>query len=228
MNHQYFAKQLTNNTRVLSINSNICYLENWYSITAFNDPGNQLHWMIENLDELEKSGGHAIIIAHVPNLEECTLQWGHRFHTILDRYSHVISFSVYSHTHYEQFQVIRDLVAKYPVGVGYITSSATSFTGKPPSFDVVYLDPDTMRPVDYEIYAMDLDAANANDTINWYKFFDYRTGYNMTDLRPSNYMKIAERVLREHDVCKLYDYNRFVGGPTFVLNSDCGQIDNFC
>lgn len=39
-NHQYFAKQLNNKTRVLAINTNICYLENWYSMTAFNDPAN--------------------------------------------------------------------------------------------------------------------------------------------------------------------------------------------
>lgn len=39
-NNQYFAKQLNNKTRVLAINTNICYLENWYSMTAFNDPAN--------------------------------------------------------------------------------------------------------------------------------------------------------------------------------------------
>lgn len=45
--HQYYAKQLTNNTRVLVINSVMCYFDNWNSITAFNDPGNQFQWMIE-------------------------------------------------------------------------------------------------------------------------------------------------------------------------------------
>lgn len=44
-----------------------------------------------------------------------------------------------------------------------------------------------MRPVDYEIYYMDLDRANEKDEIVWLKFFDYRTGYNMTDLRPKNF-----------------------------------------
>lgn len=38
----YFAKQLTNKTRVISLNSNICYDANFNSWTAFNDSGNQL------------------------------------------------------------------------------------------------------------------------------------------------------------------------------------------
>ena len=40
-----FAKSLTNKTKVLSLNSNVCYLTNFESWTAFNDPGNQLEWL---------------------------------------------------------------------------------------------------------------------------------------------------------------------------------------
>lgn len=39
MQHQYFAKELNNKTRVLSINTNICYVLNWNSFTGINDPG---------------------------------------------------------------------------------------------------------------------------------------------------------------------------------------------
>ena len=42
LHNQYFSKKLNDKTRVLSLNTNICYLENWDSITAFNDPAGQL------------------------------------------------------------------------------------------------------------------------------------------------------------------------------------------
>ena len=47
LKNQYFAKQLNEKARVLAINTNICYLENWDSVTAFNDPAGQLQWLID-------------------------------------------------------------------------------------------------------------------------------------------------------------------------------------
>lgn len=49
---------------------------------------------------------------------------------------------------------------KKPIGVNFISGSGTTYQGKPPSFNVVYLDPETMLPIDYESYAFDLDHAN--------------------------------------------------------------------
>jgi hypothetical protein len=51
-----------------------------------------------------------MILAHVPNLDECMRQYGRRFHAILDRYQDVVRFGIYSHVHQEQYQVIRDMV----------------------------------------------------------------------------------------------------------------------
>jgi hypothetical protein len=39
------------------------------------------------------------MLGHVPNLDECLRQFGRRFHTIMDRYQHVVRFGVYSHVH---------------------------------------------------------------------------------------------------------------------------------
>jgi hypothetical protein len=38
------------------------------------------------------------------------IEYGRRFHAILDRYQDVIRFGIYSHVHQEQYQVIRDMV----------------------------------------------------------------------------------------------------------------------
>lgn len=140
--------------------------------------------MIDQLKEVEAMNGTAIILGHLPNLEECLFQFGHRFRTILNRFSHIISFSMFSHVHWHELQIMRDLVTKEATGINFIASSATPYTDKPPSFDVVYLDPDTMRPVEYEIYAFDMDEANKNNVTKWSRYFDYKTGFNMTDLRP--------------------------------------------
>ena len=58
------------------------------------------------------------------------------------------------------------------IGVNFIVASVTPllekdkrwFTdGKNPSFSVVYVDPETMLPVDFETWSFDLDYANRYD-----------------------------------------------------------------
>lgn len=101
LEYGYFSKQLNNKTRVISLNSNICYVANFQSWIAFEDKGNQLEWFVQELTEIEEQGGYAIIMAHVPNLDECTKQYARRYHAIVDRFQHIIRFGMFSHTHHE-------------------------------------------------------------------------------------------------------------------------------
>lgn len=171
-------------------------------------------------------------MGHVPNIEECTVQFGHRLHAIMDRYSHVVSFGVFSHLHWVQYQVISDLIKRQPIIVNFLTSSATTYKGKPPSFDVIYLDPDTMRPVDYEVYAMDLDLANEKDQVKWSRYLDYRTEYGMKDLRPSNFYKLSNDFWTDEEACKKYARNRFLNGPGYMDTGAgkgvCWYVEYYC
>lgn len=125
-----------------------------------------LHWLQRELAELEQAGGAAIILSHIPNIDECNRQFGKRLHALLDRYQHVVRWSAYSHTHKEQFNVQKDVVNQMPVGMNYIIGSATPYVssvgstpklkGKNPSFSVMYLDPETSLPVDVETYSLNL------------------------------------------------------------------------
>lgn len=45
--------------------------------------------------------------------------------------------------------------------------STTTYKGKNPSFNVVYLDPETMVPVDYETYSFDIREANIVGQPSW-------------------------------------------------------------
>ena len=126
-----------------------------------------LDWLEKELQALEDIGGVAILLAHVPNLDECNRQFGLRYHAIMDRYQATIRWSMYGHEHQEQFQVQRDVIDGQPIGMNFIVGSATTFRGKPPSFNIVYVDPTTMLPVDYETYKFNLDEANAGQEPNW-------------------------------------------------------------
>ena len=68
--------------------------------------------------------------------------------------------------------------------MSYIIGSATTYQGKPPSFSIMYVDPVTMLPVDYEVWAFDLEHANAKDEPKWSRYLNAREEYHLEDLSP--------------------------------------------
>lgn len=74
------------NTKIISLNNNICYRFNWVSMEVASDPGNMLGWLEQELTDIEASNGTAIIMSHVPNLDECNPEFGRRYHALMDRF----------------------------------------------------------------------------------------------------------------------------------------------
>ena len=74
---------------------------NFEAFTNFKDEGHQLYWLEKELEEIERKGGTAIILSHVPNGHECTRQFGKRYHALMDRFQNIIRFSVAGHYHTE-------------------------------------------------------------------------------------------------------------------------------
>lgn len=209
-------------TKVISMNNNICYTMNWDSAVQFWDPGNMLQWLDKELNDLEKVNGTAIILSHVPNQSECNRQYGRRLHAILDRYQTVIRWGMYAHVHQEQYQIQRDMIESKPIGMNFIVSSGTTYQGKPPSFNVIYVDPETMLPVDYESWVFDLDHANAHDEPKWDRVHDYRDTYQLKDLSPASFWEHSQKIFREEKVAMQYRNNRYLGGPGQNPTDPCG------
>ena len=125
----------------------------------------------------------------------------------------MVRSSFYSHVHQEMIQVERDILEKKPIGMNFIVGSTTTYQGKPPSFNVVYLDPETMLPVDYETYAFDLELANSKDEVVWRKMYDYREAYGIDDLSPKSFLEFAVRMYRSESETLEYKKRMWVGGP---------------
>ena len=152
------------------------------------------------------------MLAHVPNQDECTRQYARRYHAIADRFQHVIRFGMFSHVHSELYQVMSDIKSGSTIGMSYIVGSVTTFQGKSPSFDIMYLDPETMLPVELETYAFDLESANQHDAPSWNLHIDVRKEYGMDDLSPSSFLKLSQQIKADKDVCGKYKSNSRVGG----------------
>lgn len=86
------------------------------------------------------------------------------------------------------------MVQKKPIGFNFIIGSATTYRGKPPNFNVAYLDPDTMLPVQFETYAFDLDHANKYDEPKWDLYIDYTKEYDLEDMSPASFYEHSLKI----------------------------------
>jgi hypothetical protein len=76
----------------------------------------------------------------------------------------------------------------------------------------MYLDPETMLPVDLETYVFDLEAANKHDAPSWNLHIDVRKDYSMKDMSPASFSGLSQRIKTDKDVCTKYKTNSRVGG----------------
>jgi len=131
---------------------------------------------------------------------------------------------MFAHTHQEQYQVGVDINWKQPIGMNFIVGSGTTYQGKPPSFNVMYLDPETMLPVDYESYAFDLEHANKFDEPKWERKYNYLETYNMPDMSPQSFYDHSKEIFYNVTAAKEYASHRFIDGP----GGQIGKCDYNC
>lgn len=163
---------------------------------------------------MEQNGEVAIMIGHIsPGMPDCVNSVSARIRLLQDRYQHIIRLSLYGHTHHEEMEVVRAYDDNKPVGVNFVTSSFTSYSGNNPSFRVVTLDVKTKLPIKIETYTLDLEKANKDDS--YAKFVlthELSKEYNMKDLRPSEILKLSDRLYSDENLAVKYLMNTHANG----------------
>lgn len=110
----------------------------------------------------------------------------------------MIRFGLQGHTHNESFRLANSMTnPSKPVVLHTVAASTTTYELHNPSFKVLELDRDTLLPVNMYSHALDLDEANATGTATWREIHDYKTTYQMADLRPSNFKDLAYRIFHD-------------------------------
>jgi hypothetical protein len=144
----YYSKPFEFNPkgRVIGINMQACNNLNWWLLDNRDDPGFQLKWLEGELDQLEKDGGFAHIIAHIPTYN-CLHQFGYRYHGLMDRYQHIVRFQTFGHTHDEEFYITRSIEKPAPIGWSFVSGSGTSGDTRNPSFAAIEYDKEYMVPI---------------------------------------------------------------------------------
>lgn len=174
------------------------------------------------MDELEKVGGNAILISHIPPGDDCVHAWGERFRALQDRYQNVIKFGLFGHTHTEYFGIVKSLQDNKNVGLHFICGSLTSMTNYNPSFTLLEIDEETMALHNIKTYYFNLTEANKPGSApKWEILHDYLDHYQMIDLSPDSFGLLADRVLEDEQFAIDFVWNKVRRGQPRMQS--CGE-----
>lgn len=95
--------------RIISLNTNYCYNMNFWLMLNINDPGNELQWLISELQNAELSNEKVHIIGHIPpGYSDCLKTWSQNYYNIIARYESTVTAQFFGHIHSDEFEVFRD------------------------------------------------------------------------------------------------------------------------
>lgn len=215
----FYATMVRPGLKVVSLNTNFCHNKNFWLYINATDPGNQLQWLIHELQISELLHENVHIIGHIPpGGEDCLRVWSKNFNRIVRRYQKTITGQFYGHTHTAGFEIFYDgseLEARFkrsaspltqtslpkPISVGFIGPSVTSFIGLNPSFRVYTIDPSRhFMPIDFETYYMNLTEANLlgkDAEPLWTSTGSFAKLFNIPDTSPNSLHDLLIRASKE-------------------------------
>ncbi|KAK4575355.1 hypothetical protein LTR86_001209 [Recurvomyces mirabilis] len=180
----YSYKLPSQNLRIISINTNLYYKENFwlYEQTIERDPDGQLAWFVSQLQGAEDAGQRVWVIGHMPLGSGDALHDGSFYlDQIVQRYSATIAAMFFGHTHKGEFQLSYSnyaaQTAANAVMTSYICPALTPTSGSP-AFRVYSVDPVTYGILDYTEYSTSLETATyqTNGPI-WSPYYSAKAAY---------------------------------------------------
>lgn len=158
-----------------------------------------------------------------PGAPDCLKSISMRMKLLYDRFQHIIRLSLFGHTHYEEFEVVRSFEDNKPIGVNHATSSVTTFVGNNPSFRAITIDVETKLPIRIETYTVNLAKANQDDEYAKFMFHHELTHeYGLQDLSPSSFLNLSHQFVTTPGLADLYLINKSARGPSgYAKAKDC-------
>jgi len=180
-----------------------------------------LKWLREELYDAERRNLSVFILGHIPTGGSgCYDQWSNRYRALVERFSNNIRAQFFGHTHDDHFQVARSFEDNKPIGVNFIAPSMTTFTFHNPSFRIYEFDAETHVPVNYRQYRLHLDKwSNHPGPIEWDLGYSFVEEYNLPDMSPESFDLLADRILQNPDLAKLFKTHHESGNPSADLTS---------
>uniref|UniRef100_T1JMX9 Uncharacterized protein n=1 Tax=Strigamia maritima TaxID=126957 RepID=T1JMX9_STRMM len=188
----YYSVPISKGFRIISLNMNYCNTKNWWLLSNFVDPAQELKWLIDELEKAELINEKVYILGHIPpGSHDCTKAWSRNFHTIVTRFENTIAAQFYGHTHFDEVMLFYNEENERPTNIAYIGASTTPYTNLNPAYKIFTADGEransTRAILDGESYYTNLTEANLNGSPIWRRLYSYKSDYHMQSLTPRDW-----------------------------------------
>ena len=97
--------------------------------------------------------------------------------------------------------------------MNFIVGSTTPYHPEKlsPSFQVMYMDPDTLLPVDLDTYYFDIEYANQHNKPQWKLLFSARDYFGLPDLSPASFHNYSSSMYTNETKAMLFRNHRRTG-----------------
>jgi len=219
------------NLKIIGLNCQACNPENWYLLRDPTDPGKMLEWLRNELYTAENKKERVYILTHI-SPGNCLDTWAKIYTAIIDRFSHIIRGQFAGHTHGDNYTAFRDSITNKVNNVLFMPGSLTTYSRRNPSFRIYEIDTETLLPVDYIDYRLDLAKWNNMtdvENIQWDLAYTFSKEYNLPDATYESYDKLTEMLRTDEETVKKYSHNESSGTVNYSPKENEGiNITFYC
>ncbi len=204
--------------RIISLNTNFCYVLNFFLIHSPQDPEGQLQWFSDTLEQAEKDNELVWIVGHVPpGSDDCWYFWGEKYVALINRYETIIRAQFYGHTHNDELRIFFDMTEEPPRPTGSlsITTSVTPYSYINPGYKVFHTDgiegqhdgSPTWEIMDYEAWIYNVSRANldgVDTTPTLFKEYSAKEEYVLPSFRPKDLYNLVVRMAQDNVIFQKY------------------------
>ncbi|XP_069688528.1 sphingomyelin phosphodiesterase-like isoform X2 [Periplaneta americana] len=220
----YYTVLVKPGFRIVTLNSNFCYILNWWLIYDSKDPAGQLKWLAETLLEAEKNGEKVHILSHIPTgYPSCLKTWSREFRKIVHRFDKTVTAQFNGHTHFDHFYIYYTTDEPYRANhIAYNGGSMTPFSNLNPNYKVYVADSSSFDVLDSETWIFNLTEANLNGnmTPNWFKSYSFKEAYGVESLTPTEMDKLIHKMATNSSLLEQY-YRYYVKHADTALQRGC-------
>lgn len=202
------------NLRIIALNTNMCYIDNFWLPTDPIDPYGQLQWFSDTMDLAEQLNQKVFIIGHIsPGSYDCWPPWSNQFHRIIHRYEDLIKGQWYGHEHIQDYKVTLEEGTGRPISVSFVDASGL-LDGMNSGYNVFYADGErgdeesTWQIINQETWILNLTASNALQDEEvppvFQKILDARKDFNLSSMVPEQIHGLINRMVCDKDLLLKY------------------------
>lgn len=236
----FYAVKLRPDLKLISLNTNFCDSKNFWLYINATDPGNQLEWLIHELQLSEFASEYVHIVGHIPpGSEDCLVAWSKNYNRIISRFKQTVTAQFFGHTHNGEFEIFYDIEEAIqrnntiwqrpvPISVAFVAPSTTTFVGLNPGFRIFSIEPArNYMPVNFDTYFMNLTEANENPgkPPKWTNVGSFTKIMDIKDTSPESLEGLIMELLVELKLSGMTIEDNMVFDETVVERaSDSGKL----